>query len=110
MLLNLLKSAETVKAAVDIIISDLSLRERVDLAKLLEGQSLLLKRLLSFQICCKFAEISVNKKLKRDCLTRSGQKELSDAEAAGIIIEEVYRRLRETHRIRVVDGSNPSFN
>lgn len=103
MLLKLLKSTETVDAAVDEIIKDLSLRECFDLAKLVEGQRCVLKRLLAFQVCCKFTEISVNTGLMEDCLSRSGRKELSEVEAAGIILEEVYRRLRETHRIRVVE-------
>ena len=103
MLLKLLKSAETVDAAVDEIIADLSLREKVDFANLLEGQCCLLKRLLAFQICCKFAEIALNSKLITDCLARSGKTEISEAEAAGIVLEEVYCKLRETHRIRVVE-------
>ena len=103
MLLKLLKSAETVDAAVDEIINDLSLRERVDSAKLLEGQSCVLQQLLAFQGCCKITEIFVNTELMRDCLGRSGQKKISETEAAGMIMEEVYRRLRETHRIRVVE-------
>ena len=103
MLLKLLKFTETVDAAVDEIITDLSLRERVDFAKLLERQCLELKRLLYYQVCCKFAELNVNAKLMQDCISRSGRNELSEAEAAGIIIEEVYRRLRETHRMRVVE-------
>ena len=103
MLFQLLKSAETVDIAVDDIINDLSLRERVELSKLLVGQSCLLKRLLAFQVCCNLAEISVNPKLMRDCLKRSQKKEICAAEAAGIILEEVYRRLRETYRIRIVE-------
>lgn len=103
MLLKLLKSTETVEAAVNEIIADLSLREKVDFAKLLERQFVELKQLLSFQICCKFTELNINAKLMRDCISRSGRNELSEVEAAGIIFEEVYRCLRETHRMRVVE-------
>ena len=44
----------------------------------------------------------VNKKLLKDCINQSENKTLDEAEAASYILKELWNRLQETHRLRVV--------
>jgi hypothetical protein len=44
----------------------------------------------------------VNKKLLKDCIKQSGNETLDEAEAASYILKELWKRLRETHKLRVV--------
>ncbi len=44
----------------------------------------------------------VNKKLLKDCIKRSGNKTLDEAEAPLFILKELWNRLKQTHRLKVV--------
>jgi hypothetical protein len=44
----------------------------------------------------------VNKDLFESCREVSGNKNLNEATAALVIIEKLWERLRETHRLRIV--------
>ena len=43
-----------------------------------------------------------NEELKRECIALSGKDSLDDVEAASVILNELWKRLRETHKLRVV--------
>jgi hypothetical protein len=40
--------------------------------------------------------------LMADCIKQSGNETLDEVEAANYILKEIWNRLRETHRLRVV--------
>ena len=44
----------------------------------------------------------VNKKLLKDCIKQSGNETSDQAEAASYILKELWQRLRETHKLRIV--------
>jgi len=44
----------------------------------------------------------VNRQLYKDCIKNSGNETLDRAEAASYILKELWNRLQETHRLRVV--------
>ena len=46
-------------------------------------------------------DVVVNKKLMKDCLEMSGES-LNEIDAATVILKELWNRLQETHRLRVV--------
>ena len=46
--------------------------------------------------------ITGNEELKKECIALSGKSSLNDAEAAGVILKELWKRLRETHKLRVI--------
>ena len=46
-------------------------------------------------------DFGVNKELMKDCLAKSGEP-LNEADAATVILRELWNRLRETHRLRAV--------
>ena len=43
-----------------------------------------------------------NEKLKKECIAVSGIESLNDSEAASVILKELWKRLRRTHRLRVM--------
>ena len=95
----------TVDVVVDEIIADLTLAERVGCtADLAENEFRVLELTLGKIIRYKLdqLEVGVNVALRDDCISRSGKSTLSDTDAAAVILKEVWKRLKETHRLRVV--------
>ena len=45
---------------------------------------------------------AVNKELMEDCIAKSGINDLDEAEAATVILRELWNKLRETHKLKVV--------
>ena len=45
----------------------------------------------------------VNDELLKECKERSGDNSLDDAGASGFILKELWKRLRETHKLRIVE-------
>jgi hypothetical protein len=93
----------TVDAVVDVIISELTLEERVSTADLDEDELRVLELTLGKYIRHRLDQfdVGINKEIVKDCLARSGES-LDDIDAATVIIKELWKRLRETHGLRVV--------
>ena len=93
----------TVDQVVDELIEDLTLAERVGTADLGENEfrvlELTMGKLIRYRLEQK--DVDVNKELMKDCIAKSG-KSLDEVDAATVILKEVWNRLRETHRLRVV--------
>ena len=94
---------KTVDAVVDILISELTLAEMVATADLGEDELRVLELTLGKYIRYRLdqLDVGVNKKLMEDCLVKSGES-LDEVDAATIIIKELWNRLQETHRLRIV--------
>jgi len=94
---------KTVDAVVEVIIAEMTLAERVGTADLDENEFCVLKLTLGKLIQYKLdqLDVDVNKELMNDCLVMS-RESLSEIDAATVIIKEIWKRLRETHRFRVV--------
>ena len=93
----------TVDQVVNEIIAELTLAERVATADLEEDELRVLELALGKYIRHKLdqLDVGVNQKLMKDCLSKSGES-LDEVDAATVIIKELWNRLRETHRLRVV--------
>ena len=93
----------TVDAVVDILISELTLAERVGTADLGEDELRVLELTLGKYIRYRLdqLDVGVNQKLMKDCLSKS-RESLNEVDAATVIIRELWNRLWETHRLRVV--------
>ncbi len=93
----------TVDVVVDEIIAELTLEERVGTANLDESESRVLELTLGKFIRYRLHQMdaAVNKELMKDCLEKSGAP-LNEVDAATVIIKELWKRLRETHRLRAV--------
>jgi hypothetical protein len=93
---------KTVEEAVDQIISDMSLDERVRLANLEKEELRVVNYSLSIFIRNQLFMKDVKKELFESCRVVSGNKNLNEATAALVIIEKLWERLRDTHRMKVV--------
>ena len=92
----------TVDAVIEEIIAELTLVERVGTADLEENEFRVIELTLGKYIRHRLdqMDVGVNQKLMKDCLKKSG-KSLNEIDAATVIIKELWKRLRETHRLRV---------
>lgn len=94
----------TVDAVIEDIITGMPFEDRVRTANIDEdGLAVLqlalgkhLRQLLNSQ------PQNVNEELFKDCIMKSGLFALSRTEAALYILREIWERLRDTHRLRVV--------
>ena len=93
----------TVDAVVDVIIDELTLEERVGAGNLDKDEFRVLELTLGKYIRHRLDQfdVGINKEIVKDCLEKSGES-LNEADAASVIIKELWNRLRETHRLRVV--------
>ena len=94
---------QTVDAVVNEIIADLTLAERVGTADLDEDEfrvvELTLGKFIRYKL--EHLDFGVNTELMKDCLLKSGES-LDEVDAATVILGELWKRLRETHRLRAV--------
>jgi len=97
-------SLDTVDAVVDDIIAEMPLDDRVRTANLDEDGLLVLQLALGKYLrhLLKNQSEDVNRKLFKACVQRSGNENLDEAEAASYILKELWKRLKETHKLRVV--------
>jgi hypothetical protein len=85
------------------ILSDLTAEELVSIADLNEHELKTLQLVMGKYMKFRLEQLNEqgNDKLLNECRERSGDKSLDDSEAGALILKEIWKRLRETHRIRV---------
>ena len=93
---------KTVAEAVQRLISDLSLKDKNTIANKDEVDLINLHFSLGFSIRNKFF-YPRNEQLLESCRFVSKDKYLHWDEAASVIIRELWKQLRETHKLRVVE-------
>ena len=93
---------KTVDEAVDQIISDMSLEERVRMANFDKEELRVINYSLSIFIRNQLFMKDINKTLFESCRTLSGNKNLNEGTAALVIIERLWEKLRKAYRLRVV--------
>jgi hypothetical protein len=92
----------TVEGAVEDLISKMPLRDRAELAKMTEEDLTLIQTSLEKYVRRAYGLWSSNRALMRPCRAISGRKELTVGDAATVIIQELWKQLRQTHVMRVV--------
>jgi len=92
----------TVDQALTRLMSDLSLRDKTQMAKLKEEELVSLYFSLGEYIRNTFGLWSGNRELMESCRTLSGMNELQEDDASTFIVKEFLKRLHETYRLRVV--------
>jgi len=94
----------TVEQIVNEIISELPLDDRVRTANLDEDGLVVLQLELGkylWPLIENQTEI-VRENLMTDCIKQLGNETIDEVEAANYILKEIWSRLRETHRLKVV--------
>ena len=93
---------KTVDEAIDQIISDMTLEERVRMANFDKEELRVINYSLSVFIRNQLFMKDINKELFGSCRSVSGNKNLNEHTAALIIIERLWEKLRKTYRLRVI--------
>jgi hypothetical protein len=93
---------KTVDEAVDQMITDMTLEERVRMASFDKEELRVINYSMSIFIRNQLFMKDINKELFESCRMVSGNKNLNEGTAALVIIERLWEKLRGTHTLRVV--------
>ena len=97
---------KTVKQAVDRLIDELSLKDGTTLSNLAEDELVNLHGTLGEYILNEFGFGAGNEDLMASCRKIAKAERLHEDTASAIIIEELWKRLKDTHKLRVVVPSS----
>jgi hypothetical protein len=95
-------NAKTVDDAVKLLLDNIPLKLKSDMAKMDEGDLIDLHFTFGAFIRNEFGLWKDNKELMDDCSRIAMEKDLQPDQASSVIIKELWKRLRETHKLRVV--------
>jgi hypothetical protein len=93
---------KTLDEVVESVLSELRPEERSILAQTSEQNLPILTHLLASFIDTKIGDSTVNQELIEDCRRKAGNPDLDATEASKVILEAIWKKVRETHRLRVV--------
>ena len=93
---------ETLREAIEILISNLPLREKTTIANMAEEELIKLNASLGRYIMDKFGLWSGNEKLVESCLELADYPLRDEDDAAAVIVKELWLKLRQTHKLRIV--------
>ena len=99
---NLEKLPKTVDEAVEKLIKDLPLKDKTTIAKMAKKDLMTLQFTLGSYIGSEFGVWTGNAELLFSCKRASGDVHVDPDYAPTVIIENLWKRLRESHRLRVV--------
>jgi hypothetical protein len=87
------------------LVDELPFESRVRAANLDEDEIKLLEAVLGKFLTYRLEKLDeqVNEELLKECIARSGDESLDDVGASAFILKELWKRLRETHKLRVVE-------
>ena len=94
---------KTVDEAVKRLISEMSLKDKTIIANMAEFELSLLHTNIGEYIRNEFGLWSGNQDLKTSCCFFAKKENVHEDEASSIIIRELWKRLRETHKLRIVE-------
>ena len=96
------KVPQTVDEGVDFLIEEIPLRDRAHIAGMKEHELLAIEFYLGLHIRNDFGLWSDNQALLDSCRKLSGERDLHPDDATVVIVKALWRRLRETHRMKIV--------
>ena len=96
------KQPESVQEAIEILISDLPLKEKTTIANMLEEELIKLNAHLGRDIMETFGRWSGNDKLVESCLELADYPLHDEDDAAAVIVKELWLKLRQTHKLRII--------
>jgi hypothetical protein len=101
---NVEKLPKTVDEAVEKLIADLPLKDKTTIAEMAEKDLMTLQITLGSYIGSEFGVGTGNAELLYSCKRASGEVHFDPDHAPSVIIEKLWKRLRVSHRLRVVKG------
>lgn len=91
-------------ALISDLIDELPLESRVRAANLDEDELRVLEAVLCKFLTYRLEQLNkqVNEELLNECIARSGDESLDDDGASAFILKELWKRLRDTHKLKVI--------
>ncbi len=99
---NIEKLPRTVDEAVDRLISNLSLKDKTTIANMTENELMTLEFTLGSYISNEFGIYTGNRDLRFSSKMFSGDVHIDPDDVAPLVIKELWKRLRVSHKLRVV--------
>jgi hypothetical protein len=98
-------SRSLIEALITDIIAEMPLEGKVRFANLAEDEVQILEAVLGKFLNYRLEKLDekVNEELLKECRAKSGNKSLDHSRAAIFILKELWNRLRETHKLRVME-------
>ena len=98
-------SRNLIEALITDIIAEIPLEDKVRFANLAENEIQVLEAILGKFLNYRLEKLDekVNEELLKECSAKFGDKSLDHRGAAVFILKELWNRLRETHKLRVVE-------
>ena len=96
------RQPKTVQEAIERLIDELPLKEKITIANMLEEELIKMNANLSRFILEKFGLWSGNEKLVESCLAAANYPLHDEDDAAAVIVKELWQKLRQTHKLRIV--------
>lgn len=97
-----LKPPITVNQAVERLISELSLKDKTTIGNMAEVELSVLHKTIGEYIRDEFGLWAGNKDLLTSCCFLAKRDKISEDDASSIVIRELWKKLQETHKLRVV--------
>jgi hypothetical protein len=94
---------KTVDEAIKRLISEMALKDKIIIANMAEVELSLLHANLGTYIRSEFGLWSGNQDLTASCCFFAKKEKIQEDEASSIIIRELWKRLRESHKLRIVE-------
>jgi hypothetical protein len=94
---------QTVDQAVDILIKEMTLYDKTSIARMKEYELAGIYPGLGGFIRTTFGLWSGNEALLQDCRTKLNKDDMPEDEASTVIVKELWKQLRKTHALRIVD-------
>ena len=96
------KLPQTVQEAVEMLVAQLPLKQKTTMANMAESELIKLNTGLGRYILNKFGLWSGNEKLMESCRTNVNYPLHNEEDAAAVIITQLWRKLKETHKLRII--------
>ncbi len=96
------KAPKTVDQAVERLISEISLKDKTTIANIAEVELSVLHTSIGEYILNEFGLWSGNEDLMTSCCFIAKRDKIHEDEASSIIIRELWKRLRESHKLRII--------
>jgi hypothetical protein len=91
-----------IQEAVQVLLDRIPMREKTVIARMGKNELELLQSTLGKRVETEFGLLSGNEALMQSCRYTLKRYEIHEDEVSGLIIRELWKRLRETHALRVV--------
>ena len=93
---------KTIEEAIQLLINELPLKEKTTIANMTEDELINLNSNIGRYILDQFGLWSGNEELVESCLAYADYPLHNEDDAAAVIIKELWFRLRQTHRLRII--------